>query len=320
VSNFKKKRDLSVTVAGVKFPNPVIAASGTYGFGEDYNDLYPINILGGISCKGLTLLPKEGNATPRIAETPSGMLNSVGLQNPGVDVFIEKHLPAMKKMMSHAEGGNAGTGSVLIANFAGATIEDYISAAEKLNNTDVDMLELNISCPNVKEGGAAWGISAANAAKVTKAVRAVTKKPLMVKLTPNVSDIAEIARAVEAEGADAVSLINTLLGMRIDIRTRRPILHNNVGGLSGAAVFPVAVRMVWQVANAVKIDVVGMGGIMTADDAIEMMLAGAKAVQIGTVIISDPYAPLKIIGGIKHFMNVNDVKNINDVVGKVEKW
>jgi len=305
----RKKRDLSVTVAGVKFNNPVIAASGTYGFGEDYNELYPINILGGISCKGLTLEPREGNTPARIAETPSGMLNSVGLQNPGVDVFIEKHLPFMEK-----------NGGVVIANFAGATIEDYIKTAEKLDATSVAMLELNISCPNVKEGGAAWGVSAVNAAKVTKAVRSVTSKPLMVKLTPNVSDVVEIAKAVESEGADCVSLINTLLGMRIDIRTRRPILRNNVGGLSGAAVFPVAVRMVWQVANAVGIDVVGMGGIMTADDAIEMMLAGAKAVQIGTVIISDPYAPLKIIGGIEHYMNVNDVKNLNEVIGKVEKW
>jgi dihydroorotate dehydrogenase (NAD+) catalytic subunit len=303
------KRDLTVTVAGLKFPNPVIAASGTYGFGEDYNELYPINILGGISCKGLTLNPRDGNPTPRIAETPSGMLNSVGLQNPGVDMFIKKHLPFMKKH-----------GNVVIANFAGGTIEDYICAAEKLDSTDVDMLELNISCPNVKQGGAAWGVSAVNAAKVTKAVRAVTKKPLMVKLTPNVCDICEIARAVESQGADCVSLINTLVGMRIDIKTRRPILHNNVGGLSGGAVFPVAVRMVWQVANAVKIDVVGMGGICTADDAVEMMLAGAKAVQIGTVIISDPYAPLKIIGGIKHYMNVNNVKRLDEVIGKVEKW
>ncbi|MCL2036143.1 MAG: dihydroorotate dehydrogenase [Oscillospiraceae bacterium] len=305
----RKKRDLSVTVAGVRFANPVIAASGTYGFGEDYNELYPINILGGISCKGLTLEPREGNTPPRIAETPAGMLNSVGLQNPGVDTFIEKHLPFMQKK-----------GGVVIANFAGATIEDYVQTAEKLEQTDVSMLELNISCPNVKEGGAAWGVTAESAAKVTKAVRAVTKKPLMVKLTPNVSDITEIAKAVESEGADCVSLINTLLGMRIDIKTRRPILRNNVGGLSGAAVFPVAVRMVWQVANAVKIDVVGMGGIMNAEDAIEMMLAGAKAIQIGTVIISDPYAPLKIIGGIEHYMNVNDVKNLSEVIGKVEKW
>ncbi|MCL1832845.1 MAG: dihydroorotate dehydrogenase [Oscillospiraceae bacterium] len=305
----RRKRDLSVTVAGLKFANPVIAASGTYGFGEDYNELYPINILGGISCKGLTLEEREGNPTPRIAETSGGMLNAVGLQNPGVDRFITTHLPFMKEKAN-----------VVIANFAGATLEDYVKTAQKLDATNVDMLELNISCPNVKEGGAAWGVSADSAAQVTGAVRAVTNKPLMVKLTPNVSDITEIAKAVEAAGADCVSLINTILGMRIDIRSRRPILRNNVGGLSGAAVFPVALRMVWQVANAVKIDVVGMGGIMTADDAIEMMLAGAKAVQIGTVIISDPYAPLKIIGGIEHYMNVNDVKRLDEVVGGVEKW
>jgi len=304
-----KKRDLSVTIAGIKFSNPVVAASGTYGFGEDYNELYPINILGGISCKGLTLLPREGNPPPRIAETPGGMLNSVGLQNPGADAFISEHLPFLKKK-----------GGVIIANIAGETIEDYRAIAEKLDVTDVDMIELNISCPNVKKGGAAWGVSADGAAAVTKTVRAATKKPLMVKLTPNVTDITEIARAVEAEGADAVSLINTILGMRIDIKTRRPILRNNTGGLSGAAVFPVAVRMVWQVANAVKIDVVGMGGIMTAEDAVEMMLAGAKGVQIGTAIICDPYAPLKIIGGIEHYMNVNDIKNLSEIIGKAEKW
>jgi len=301
------KRDLSVTVAGVKFGNPVIAASGTYGFGEDYDELYPINIPGGISCKGLTLNRREGNPPPRIAETPCGILNSVGLQNPGVDAFIETHLPFLKQ--------KAG---VVIANIAGETVDEYRRIAEKLDVTDVDMIELNISCPNVKEGGMAWGVSPNGAATVTKAVRAATKKPLMVKLTPNVSDIAEIARAVEAEGADCVSLINTVLGMRIDIKTRRPILRNNTGGLSGAAVFPIAVRMVWQVANAVKIDIVGMGGITTAEDAIEMMLAGAKAVQIGTAIISDPYAPLKIIGGIEHYMNRNDIKNLSEVIGQVK--
>ncbi|MCL2634409.1 MAG: dihydroorotate dehydrogenase [Oscillospiraceae bacterium] len=304
-----KKRDLSVIVAGVKFPNPVIAASGTYGFGENYATLYPMNILGGVSCKGLTLEKRDGNIPPRIAETPSGMLNSVGLQNPGIDFFIENHLPYMKEH-----------GNVIIANIAGNTIEDYVEIAQKLDSTNVDMLEVNISCPNVKEGGMAWGVTANGAALVTKSVRAVTNKPIMIKLTPNVADVTEIAKAVEAEGADCVSLINTLLGMRIDIKTRRPILRNNVGGLSGAAVFPVAVRMVWQVANAVKIDVVGMGGISTAEDAVEMMLAGAKAVQIGTVIISDPYSPLKIIGGIEHYMNMNDVKNLTEVIGKVEKW
>lgn len=303
------KKDLSVTVAGVKFPNPVIAASGTYGFGQDYNDLYPLNKLGGISCKGTTILPKDGNPAPRIAETPAGMLNSVGLQNPGVDVFISKYLPIAKK-----------EGNVIIANVAGATLEDYKQAVEKLDNTDVDMIELNISCPNVKQGGASWGITCDGAASVTKTVRAVTKKPLMVKLTPNVTNITDIAKAVEAEGADAVSLINTLLGMRIDIKTRRPILKNNVGGFSGPAVFPVAVRMVWQVANAVNIDVVGMGGITTADDAVEMMMAGAKAVQMGTAIFTDPYSPIKVIDGLEQYMIDNNLNSLSEIVGTVQPW
>lgn len=303
------KKDLSVTVAGVKFPNPVIAASGTYGFGQDYTDLYPLNKLGGISCKGTTILPKDGNPAPRIAETPAGMLNSVGLQNPGVDVFISKYLPIAKK-----------EGNIIIANVAGATLEDYKQAVEKLDNTDVDMIELNISCPNVKQGGASWGITCDGAASVTKTVRAVTKKPLMVKLTPNVTNITDIAKAVEAEGADAVSLINTLLGMRIDIKTRRPILKNNVGGFSGPAVFPVAVRMVWQVANAVNIDVVGMGGITTADDAVEMMMAGAKAVQMGTAIFTDPYSPIKVIDGLEQYMIDNNLNSLSEIVGTVQPW
>lgn len=303
------KKDLSVTVAGVKFPNPVIAASGTYGFGQDYTDLYPLNKLGGISCKGTTILPKDGNPAPRIAETPAGMLNSVGLQNPGVDVFISKYLPIAKK-----------EGNVIIANVAGATLEDYKQAVEKLDNTYVDMIELNISCPNVKQGGASWGITCDGAASVTKTVRAVTKKPLMVKLTPNVTNITDIAKAVEAEGADAVSLINTLLGMRIDIKTRRPILKNNVGGFSGPAVFPVAVRMVWQVANAVNIDVVGMGGITTADDAVEMMMAGAKAVQMGTAIFTDPYSPIKVIDGLEQYMIDNNLNSLSEIVGTVQPW
>jgi len=306
----KKKWDLTATVAGVTFPNPVIAASGVYGFGEYYTDLYPLSLLGGISCKGLTLHKRQGNTPPRVAETPAGMLNSVGLQNPGVDTFIEKHLPRLKR-----EGAN-----IIIANIAGDTPEDYAEIASKLDGTDVDMLEVNISCPNVKKGGAAWGVSCEGAALVTKTVRTATKKPIMIKLTPNVTDITEIAKAVESEGADAVSLINTLLGMRIDIRTKRPILHRNVGGLSGPAVFPVAVRMVWQVVNAVKIDVVGMGGINSAEDAVEMMLAGAKAVQIGTAIISDPLAPLKIIGGLEHYMDINGIKKIDEFVGGVKPW
>ena len=302
-------KNLSVNVAGVTFPNPVIAASGTYGFGEDYAPLYPLNRLGGISCKGTTLNEKAGNLPPRIAETKGGMLNSVGLQNPGVEVFINKYLPELKK--------NA---NVIIANIAGASIEDYKAIAERLDSTDVDMLELNISCPNVKQGGATWGATCEGAAAVTKAVRAATKKPIMVKLTPNVTNITEIAKAVEAEGADCLSLINTLLGMRIDIRTRRPILHNNVGGFSGPAVFPVAVRMVWQVANAVNIDVVGMGGISTADEAIEMMMAGAMAVQMGTAIFTDPYSPLKVIDGREKYMTENNIENLSEICGSVKPW
>ena len=303
------EKDLSVTVAGIKFPNPVIAASGTYGFGQDYIDLYPLNKLGGISCKGTTILPKDGNPAPRIAETPSGMLNSVGLQNPGADVFISKHLPVAKK-----------EGNVIIANVAGATLDDYKQIVEKLDDTDVDMIEVNISCPNVKQGGASWGITCDGAAAVTKTVRAVTKKPLMLKLTPNVTNIVDIAKAVEAEGADCVSLINTLLGMRIDIKTRRPVLKNNVGGFSGPAVFPVAVRMVWQVANAVNIDVVGMGGISTSDDAVEMMMAGAKAIQMGTAIFTDPYSPLKVIDGLRQYMIDNDLNSLDEIVGTVRPW
>ena len=301
--------DISVDVCGKHFKNPVIAASGAYGFGEDYTDLYPLSELGGISCKGTTIGAKDGNIPPRIAETPSGILNSVGLQNPGIDKFINYYLPRLKKQ-----------DTVVIANIAGATIEDYAEVAARLDATDVDMIELNISCPNVKQGGATWGVTCSGASSVTKAVRNATKKPVIVKLTPNVTDITEIAKAVEAEGADSVSLINTLLGMRIDIRTRRPILHNNVGGLSGPAVFPVAVRMVWQVSNAVKIPVIGMGGIATAEDAIEMMMAGASAVQMGTAIFGDPYAPIKVCRGMEQFLAENKIEKISDIVGTVKPW
>ena len=302
-------KDLSVKVAGITFPNPVIAASGTYGFGEDYAPLYPLNKLGGISCKGTTMNEKPGNLPPRIAETTAGMLNAVGLQNPGVEVFVNHYLPELKK-----------NGNVIIANIAGAELDDYRRIAQRLDSTDVDMLELNISCPNVKQGGATWGTTCEGAAAVTKAVRNVTKKPVMVKLTPNVTNITEIAKAVEAEGADCLSLINTLLGMRIDIRTKRPILYNNVGGFSGPAIFPVAVRMVWQVANAVNIDVVGMGGISTGEDAVEMMMAGAKAVQVGTAIFTDPYAPLKIIDGIERYMTENNISSLSEISGSVKPW
>ena len=301
--------DLRVTLAGVEFKNPVIPASGTYGYGREYEALYPLSRLGGISIKGTTLNERTGNLPPRIAETPMGMLNSVGLQNGGIEKFLNYELPNLVTK-----------GTRIVANIAGATVEECAELASKLNGTAVDMIELNISCPNVKAGGAAFGTDCTVAGQVTKAVRDASEKPLMVKLSPNVTSIVDIARSVEANGADAVSLINTLLGMRIDIRTRRPILHNNVGGLSGPAVFPVAVRMVWQVSNAVKIPVCGMGGISTAEDAIEMMMAGAQAVQVGAAIFRDPYAPVKIIDGMNEWCDRNGVKSINEIVGTVKPY
>ncbi len=300
---------LSVNFAGVDFKNPVIPASGTFGYGKEYEEFFDLARLGGISVKGTTEKLRTGNLPPRIAETPSGMLNSVGLQNPGVDHFISHELPYLMEK-----------DTVIIANMAGSTAEGYREVAEKLDKTDVPMIEVNISCPNVKAGGAAFGVSCEGAAQITKIVRAATKKPIMVKLSPNVTNITEIAKAVEAEGADAVSLINTLLGMRIDIRTKRPVLHNNVGGLSGPAVFPVAVRMVWQVANAVKIPVCGMGGISTWEDAVEMMMAGASTVQVGAALFNDPYAAVKIIDGLEKYVEDNRLNSINDIIGAVKPW
>lgn len=300
---------LAVNFAGVDFKNPVIPASGTFGYGKEYEEFFDLSRLGGISVKGTTEKLRTGNLPPRIAETPSGMLNSVGLQNPGVDHFIAHELPYLM-----------GKNTVIIANMAGSTADGYREVAEKLDRTDVPMIEVNISCPNVKAGGAAFGVSCEGAAQITKIVRAATKKPIMIKLSPNVTNIAEIAKAVEAEGADAVSLINTLLGMRIDIRTKRPILHNNVGGLSGPAVFPVAVRMVWQVANAVKIPVCGMGGISTWEDAVEMMMAGASTVQVGAALFNDPLAAVKIIDGLEKYVEDNHLNSINDIVGAVKPW
>ncbi len=300
---------LAVNFAGVDFKNPVIPASGTFGYGKEYEEFFDLSKLGGISVKGTTEKLRTGNLPPRIAETPSGMLNSVGLQNPGVDHFIAHELPYLM-----------GKNTVIIANMAGSTADGYREVAEKLDRTDVPMIEVNISCPNVKAGGAAFGVSCEGAAQITKIVRAATKKPIMIKLSPNVTNIAEIAKAVEAEGADAVSLINTLLGMRIDIHTKRPILHNNVGGLSGPAVFPVAVRMVWQVANAVKIPVCGMGGISTWEDAVEMMMAGASTVQVGAALFNDPLAAVKIIDGLEKYVEDNHLNSINDIVGAVKPW
>lgn len=301
--------DLRVNIAGVAFKNPVIAASGCYGFGEEYEAFYPASALGGISLKGTTLEPRLGNPVPRVAETPAGMLNSVGLQNPGADEFLKVHLPRIRNK-----------DTVLIANIAGSITEDYIAIAQRLDESEIDMLELNISCPNVKAGGASFGTSCGSAAQITAQVRRVTKKPLMVKLTPNVTDIAEIAKAVEAEGADAVSLINTLLGMRIDIHSRRPVLRNNVGGLSGPAVFPVALRMVWQVAQAVQIPVVGLGGIATHEDAIEMLMAGASAIQVGTAMFTDPFAPVKIIEGMNVWLDERGIGSAGELTGTVRPW
>ncbi len=301
--------DLSVKVCGVDFKNPIIPASGVFGYGREYEELFPLSELGGIATKGTTLHQRTGNLAPRIAETPSGMLNSVGLQNPGIDHFIECDLPYLMKK-----------DTVILANFAGSTVEECIAVAEKLDATDVHMLELNISCPNVKQGGAAFGTSCEMAAEVTAQVRKVTKKPLVVKLSPNVTSIAEIAKSVEAAGADAVSLINTLLGMRIDINTGRPILRNNVGGMSGPAVFPIAVRMVWQVANAVNIPVIGMGGVASGKDAIELMMAGASAVQVGAAIFTDPYAPVRIVREMNEFLDSKGISDVKDIIGTVKPW
>lgn len=301
--------DLSVKVAGVSFNNPLIAASGTFGFGREYNEFYPLEKLGGISCKGITLKRRDGNPPPRIAETPSGILNAVGLQNPGVDAFINDDLPWLKQQ-----------NTVVIANIAGNTVEEYCQMAEKLSETDVDMIELNISCPNVKSGGVQFGTSCESVGNITSEVRKYCKKPLIVKLSPNVTDIASIAQSAEANGADAISMINTLTGMKIDINTRRPIIRNNTGGLSGAAVFPVAVRMVWQVSNAVSIPIIGMGGITTWEDAAEMLIAGATALQIGTVMFSDPYAPIKINEGLNKFLDDNGIKSVTELTKTVKPW
>lgn len=301
--------DLSVKVAGVSFDNPLIAASGTFGFGREFSEFYPLSTLGGISCKGITLKRRDGNPPPRIAETPSGILNAVGLQNPGVDVFIREDLPWLKEQNTR-----------IIANIAGNTVEDYCAMAEKLSETDVDMIELNISCPNVKSGGVQFGTSCESVGNITKEVRAHCTKPLVVKLSPNVTDIASIAQAAEANGADAVSMINTLTGMKIDIRTRRPVIRNNTGGLSGAAVFPVAVRMVWQVSKAVNIPIIGMGGITTWEDAVEMLIAGASALQIGTVLFSDPYAPIKINEGLNRFLDENGIRSVTELTGSIIPW
>lgn len=301
--------DLSVNICGVDFKNPVIPASGVFGYGREYEELFPLEKLGGIATKGTTLHRRTGNLAPRIAETPSGMLNSVGLQNPGIDHFIESELPYLLTK-----------NLVVLANIAGSTVEECVAVAEKLELTDAHMIELNISCPNVKQGGAAFGTSCEMAAEVTRQVRKATTKPLVVKLSPNVTSITDIAKAVEDAGADAISMINTLLGMRIDINTGRPVLRNNVGGMSGPAVFPIAVRMVWQAANAVNIPIIGMGGVSSGRDAIELMMAGASAVQVGAAIFTDPFAPVKIIEEMNEFLDSKGISSVKDIIGTVKPW
>ncbi|MCL2842135.1 MAG: dihydroorotate dehydrogenase [Oscillospiraceae bacterium] len=298
--------DLRVSFAGIAFANPIVVASGTYGFGREYQEYLDLNELGGICVKGLTLHPRAGNLAPRIAETPMGMLNSVGLQNPGVDAFIRDELPWLRQFNTK-----------VIANLSGNTVEEYGILAQKLSDAGVDLLEVNISCPNVKEGGIAFGTTVEGARAVTEMVRRNSTVPIMVKLSPNVTDIAAIARAAEDAGADALSLINTLLGMRIDIHTRRPILRNNMGGLSGPAVLPVALRMVYQVASAVNLPILGMGGVATGADAVEMMLAGADLVALGTACFVDPLAPLTAKQGLTDYLARHNITQVTELTGKV---
>jgi len=301
--------DMKVNLAGVELKNPIVVASGTYGFGREYAQFYDLSELGGICAKGLTLHRREGNPAPRIAETPMGILNSVGLQNPGVDAFIEHELPFMRQYDVK-----------VIANISGNTPEEYGIMCEKLSEAGVDMIEVNISCPNVKAGGLAYGTRPELAAEVTEMAKKHSTVPVMVKLSPNVTDITEIARAVEGAGADAVSLINTLRGMRIDINTRRPVLKMNTGGMSGPAVLPVAVRMVWEVANAVNIPILGMGGVAKGEDAAQMMLAGATAVAVGTACFADPFAPVNVRDGLAAICEKQGLASVTELTGGVKPW
>ena len=297
---------LTVSLCGIELDNPVIPASGTFGYGYEFAEYYDINRLGTFSFKGTTAAPRFGNETPRIAETPAGMLNAVGLQNPGVDRVKSEELPKLKAVFSKP----------VMANVSGFSVGEYVEVVEKLDEEDmIGWFEVNISCPNVHGGGMSFGTDPAAAAEVTRAVRRKTKKPIILKLSPNVTDITEIARAVESEGADGVSLINTLLGMRIDLARRKPLLANITGGLSGPAVFPVALRMVYQVARAVKIPVVGMGGVSRAEDVIEMMLAGATAVEVGAANLIDPFACRNIIRDLPAVMERYGIENLKDIIG-----
>lgn len=299
--------NMAVSIAGVEMKNPVTTASGTFGSGREFGEFIDLSRLGAVTVKGVAAESWKGNNSPRIAEVYGGMLNSVGLQNPGARHFIDNDIPFLRSFDTK-----------IIVNICGHSIEEYCRAAEIMDGADVDMLELNISCPNVSEGGIAFGVDAGMAERVVAAVKARTSKPLIVKLSPNVTDITEIARAAEAGGADALSLINTLLGMRIDINKRRPVLANKVGGYSGPGVKPVAVRMVYQVHKAVGLPIIGMGGIATGEDAIEFIMAGASAVAVGTANFSNPFATVQAIDGIEAFMRSNNIKDISEIRGIIE--
>jgi len=297
---------LNVTLCGIELDNPIIPASGTFGYGYEFAELYDINCLGTFSFKGTTLEPRFGNPTPRIAECPAGMINAVGLQNPGVEKVISEELPKLKK----------GFSKPVMANVSGFSVSDYAKTCEMLDACEqVGWLEVNVSCPNVHGGGMSFGTSPEAAAEVTAAVKKVTKKPVLIKLSPNVTDIVSIAKACEAAGADGISLINTLLGMRIDLRTKKPVIANKMGGFSGSAIFPVAVRMVYQVAHAVKIPVVGMGGVTTAEDVIEMMLAGATAVEVGAANLVNPFASRDIVDALPAVMEKYGIKSLSEIIG-----
>lgn len=301
------KLNLKVNIAGVELKNPVMNASGTFGSGKEYSDFVDLNLLGAVVVKGVADKPWNGNSSPRIAEVYGGMLNSVGLQNPGVDYFIKKDIPFLRQFDTK-----------IIVNVCGHTIEEYCNVVKSLREQDIDMLELNISCPNVNEGGIAFGTDCASVERVVSEVKKYADKPLIVKLSPNVSDIADIAKSVENAGADAVSLINTITGMKIDIKTRKPVLANKVGGMSGPAVKPVAVRMVYQVRKAVKIPIIGMGGISNGEDAIEFIMAGANAVSVGTANFANPFATIEVLDGIKKYMKQYNVNDINDISGIID--
>lgn len=299
--------NLSVNIAGVEWKNPVTTASGTFGSGMEYAEYVDLNKLGAVTTKGVANVPWPGNPTPRIAETYGGMINAIGLQNPGLDTFISRDIPFLKQYDTK-----------IIVNVCGKTEEDYVDAVEKLSEQPVDMLEINISCPNVKEGGIAFGQNPASAERITAAVKKVAKHPVIMKLSPNVTDITEMAKAVEAGGADAVSLINTITGMKIDINRRTFAVANKTGGMSGPAVKPVAVRMVYQVANAVRLPIIGMGGIATAEDALEFIMAGASAVAVGTANFHNPMATAEIVDGIAAYMKKNNIEDIHELIGCVK--